>query len=77
MDKKISRKNISEKRDNLIERETLDRKIIKKFINLKEYKEAENICIYVNYKSEINTKINKIVINTPFRILFINTWLGS
>lgn len=56
MDKKVIRKNISEKRDNLIERETLDRKIIKKFINLKEYKEAENICIYVNYKSEINTK---------------------
>lgn len=55
MDKKIIRKNISEKRDNLIERETLDNKIIKKFINLKEYK-AENICIYVNYKSEINTK---------------------
>lgn len=56
MDKNIIRKNISEKRDNLINRENLDRKIINKFINIEEYKEAENICIYVNYKSEINTK---------------------
>ena len=56
MDKKIIRKNISEKRDNLIERETLDNKIVKNFISLKENKEAENICIYVNYRSEINTK---------------------
>ncbi|WP_297630844.1 5-formyltetrahydrofolate cyclo-ligase [uncultured Clostridium sp.] len=58
IDKKFVRKTISIKRDSLNQNEKTiyDKKIIQYFIELEEYKKAENICIYVSFKSEINTR---------------------
>ena len=62
-DKKILRKEIIEKRNNinLVKREEKDKKIFNKFYETQYYNEAENIFIYISYASEINTKeiINK------------------
>ncbi|OOM76265.1 putative 5-formyltetrahydrofolate cyclo-ligase [Clostridium puniceum] len=61
--KKILRKEILEKRNNidLIKKEEMDKKILDQFYESKYYKEAEKIFIYISYASEINTKeiINK------------------
>lgn len=58
IDKKFIREAISIKRDSLKqnEKKIYDKKIIEYFIGLEEYKSAKNICIYVNFKSEINTR---------------------
>ena len=58
MNKKNIRSLISEKRDNISknEKDFLDRKIINFLTSLEEFIISKNICIYVNYKSEINTK---------------------
>lgn len=57
-DKKILRKEILEKRNNieLIKKEEIDNKILNKFYESKYYKEAEKIFIYISYDSEINTR---------------------
>ncbi|MGL4848689.1 MAG: 5-formyltetrahydrofolate cyclo-ligase [Clostridium sp.] len=58
MDKAELRKSMLYKR-NLIsaeEKSVFDERIIEAFLNLENYKKANNICIYVNYGSEINTK---------------------
>ena len=57
MDKKILRKEMLIKRDNLSEdkRNLLDKKIKEKLINMNFFKQAENIFIYVGFGSEINT----------------------
>ena len=66
-DKKILRKEILEKRNNmdLVKKEEMDKKILKEFYESKYYKEAEKIFIYISYDSEINTKeiINKALKN--------------
>lgn len=63
LDKKMLRKEILEKRNNLdlVKREEMDRKILNKFYETQYYKKAEKIFIYISYASEINTKeiINK------------------
>lgn len=58
MNKRNIRSLISEKRDNISKNEKcfLDERIIKFFMSLEEFIISKNICIYVNYKSEINTK---------------------
>lgn len=58
MNKSDIRKFISEKRDRLSknEKDFFDEKIIDSFIKLEEFIASKNICIYVNYKSEINTR---------------------
>lgn len=63
LDKKMLRKEILEKRNNLdlVKKEEMDRKILNKFYETQYYKKAEKIFIYISYASEINTKeiINK------------------
>jgi len=58
-DKKILRKEILEKRNNinLVKKEEMDKKILERFYESKYYKEAEKIFIYISYDSEINTKV--------------------
>lgn len=62
-DKKILRKEILKERDNIntVEREQMDKKILKRFFESNYYAEARNIFIYISYGSEINTRkiINK------------------
>jgi 5-formyltetrahydrofolate cyclo-ligase len=62
-DKKILRKEILAKRNNInvIEKEIMDKEILNKFYASKYYKEAKHIFIYISYDSEINTReiINK------------------
>lgn len=62
-DKKVLRKEILEKRDNidLVKRKEMDKKILNKFYETQYYNDAEKIFIYISYASEINTKeiINK------------------
>ena len=58
-DKKILRKEILEKRNNinLVKKMEMDKKILEQFYESKYYKEAEKIFIYISYDSEINTKV--------------------
>ncbi|MGL5647445.1 MAG: 5-formyltetrahydrofolate cyclo-ligase [Clostridium sp.] len=58
MNKNELRKSMLDRRNLIDEKEKaiLDKKIMAAFFSLDEYKKAENICIYVNYGSEINTK---------------------
>lgn len=58
-DKKILRKEILEKRNNInsVEKREMDKKILDQFYESKYYKEAEKIFIYISYDSEINTKV--------------------
>lgn len=58
IDKNFIRNTISKKRDSLNQNEKniYDKKIIEYFIGLEQYEKAKDICIYVNFKSEINTK---------------------
>lgn len=58
-DKKILRKEILEKRNNidLVKKEEMDKKILNQFYESKYYKQAEKIFIYISYDSEINTKV--------------------
>ncbi|MCE5221159.1 MAG: 5-formyltetrahydrofolate cyclo-ligase [Clostridium sp.] len=62
-EKKILRKEILAKRDNIdiVEKRKMDKKISDKFYENKYYRDAKNIFIYISYDSEINTKeiINK------------------
>ena len=62
-DKKILRKEVLEKRNNLDfnKKEEMDKEILKKFYETQYYKKAKKIFIYISYSSEINTKeiINK------------------
>lgn len=62
-EKKILRKEILAKRDNIdiVEKGKMDKKISDKFYENKYYRDAKNIFIYISYDSEINTKeiINK------------------
>ncbi|WP_160683452.1 5-formyltetrahydrofolate cyclo-ligase [Clostridium sp. C2-6-12] len=62
-DKKILRKEVLEKRNNLDldKKEEMDKEILKKFYETQYYREAKKIFIYISYASEINTKkiINK------------------
>ena len=66
-DKKILRKEILTKRNNIdvVEKEEIDKKILNKFYESKYYRESKNIFIYISYDSEINTKeiINKSLID--------------
>jgi len=66
-DKKILRKEILTKRNNIdvVEKEEMDKKILNKFYESKYYRESKNIFIYISYDSEINTKeiINKSLID--------------
>ena len=66
-DKKILRKEILTKRNNIdvVEKEEMDKKILNKFYESKYYRESKNIFIYISYDSEINTKeiINKALID--------------
>lgn len=57
-DKKILRKDMMNLRDSLVEdeKQKYDSIIYEKVINHKRFKEAENIFLFVSYKSEINTK---------------------
>ena len=52
------RKNILKKRDSLNKEEKIkmDNILKEKFLNSRQYKEAEKIFIYISYGSEINTK---------------------
>lgn len=58
-DKKILRKEILEKRNNInsAKKKELDKKILDQFYESKYYKEAGKIFIYISYDSEINTKV--------------------
>ncbi|MGL5416120.1 MAG: 5-formyltetrahydrofolate cyclo-ligase [Clostridium sp.] len=58
MNKNELRKSMLDKRNSIDEKEKaiLDKKIREAFFSLDEYKKTKNICIYVNYGSEINTK---------------------
>lgn len=58
-DKKILRKEILEKRNNInsAKKKELDKKILDQFYESKYYKEAAKIFIYISYDSEINTKV--------------------
>lgn len=58
-EKKILRKEILEKRNNidLVKKEEMDKNILNQFYESKYYKEAEKIFIYISYDSEINTKV--------------------
>ena len=58
MEKKEIRKQILKERDllSLEYRKEADEKIFQKLISRKEYKEAELILSYINYKSEVDTK---------------------
>ena len=55
--KKDIRKEISKLRDNLDvnEKSVKDKEILKKLLNIKEYKESQNIFVFVSYKSEVDT----------------------
>lgn len=57
-DKKILRKEIITKRNNIdvTEKENMDKKILDRFYDSKYYKEAKHIFVYISYGSEINTK---------------------
>jgi 5,10-methenyltetrahydrofolate synthetase len=56
-DKKILRKEILEKRNNLdlFKKEKMDKEILNKFYETQYYKAADKIFIYISYASEINT----------------------
>lgn len=56
--KKILRKEILEKRDNINidKKEKMDKAIINRFYESKYYKEAKKIFIYISFGSEINTR---------------------
>lgn len=56
--KKILRKEILEKRDNIDidKKEKMDEAIINRFYESKYYKEAKKIFIYISFGSEINTR---------------------
>lgn len=57
-DKKILRKEIIKKRDNIdiTEKEKMDKDILIRFFESKYYVDAEKIFIYISYGSEINTR---------------------
>lgn len=57
--KKILRKEILEKRDNINidKKEMMDSDILNRFYESKYYKEAKNIFIYISFGTEINTKV--------------------
>lgn len=57
-DKKILRKEILKKRENIdkVEKENMDAEILNSFYKSNYYNEATNIFIYISYNSEINTR---------------------
>lgn len=57
-DKKILRKEIIKKRDNIdiSQKEKMDKDILNRFYESKYYEDAEKIFIYISYGSEINTR---------------------
>ena len=56
MNKQEYRKYLLKLRDQLENREIFDKEIYNLFINSNLYKDSNDIFIFVNYKSEVNTK---------------------
>ena len=70
--KNLVRKEIREKRENLIqdEKEKLSSVIREKFLNLFEVKNAEVIMSYMDFKNEVETrKINEILMENGKKVL--------